>query len=69
MNLQRFEFTAGNSAKFWEISQDGLNIFIRFGRIGTNGQTQTKTFDTSERAARERSKLVAEKLKKGYIER
>ena len=69
VNLQRFEFTAGNSAKFWEISQDGLNIIIRFGRIGTNGQTQTKTFDTSERAARERSKLVAEKLKKGYIER
>jgi len=65
---QRLEYVAGGSAKFWEISQDGATLTIRWGRLGTGGQSQTKTFDTPERAAREREKLAAEKLRKGYQE-
>ena len=34
--------------------------------IGAQGQTQTKTFDSEERAQREAEKLTAEKLRKGY---
>lgn len=65
---RRFEFTEGSSRKFWEIGQDDIHLIIRFGRIGTNGQSQTKTFADAERVTREMNKLIAEKVKKGYAE-
>ena len=39
---------------------------MRFGRIGTSGQEQTKDFTTADLAKKEHDKLVAEKTKKGY---
>lgn len=66
--LRRFEFTEGGSKKFWEIGQTGGDMTVRYGRIGTNGQTQTKTFPDEARAAREVQKLIAEKVRKGYTE-
>jgi predicted DNA-binding WGR domain protein len=63
---QRLEFVEGRSSKFWEVAQDGCTITVRYGRIGTLGQKQTKTFDTAERARLEAEKLTAEKLRKGY---
>jgi predicted DNA-binding WGR domain protein len=66
--LRRFEFTEGGSKKFWEIGQTGCDMSVRYGRIGTNGQTQTKTFPDEARTAREVQKLIAEKMKKGYLE-
>jgi len=42
---------------------------VRFGRIGTPGQSQTKNFSDAEHARRESDKLIAEKLKKGYVEK
>ena len=54
--------------KFWEISLSGNSFTVRFGRIGTAGQSQTKTFADEARAKREAENLVAEKLKKGYVE-
>jgi predicted DNA-binding WGR domain protein len=65
---RHFEFSEGSSNKFWEISLDGSSFTVQFGRIGTSGQTQTKSFDSPEKAQREHDKLVAEKLKKGYVE-
>jgi uncharacterized protein (TIGR02996 family) len=41
---------------------------VTFGRVGTNGQAQTKEFPDAATATKERDKLVAEKLKKGYVE-
>lgn len=66
--LRRFEFVEGGSKKFWEIGQTGCDMTVRYGRIGTNGQTQTKTFPDEARTAREVQKLIAEKVKKGYAE-
>jgi hypothetical protein len=43
---QRFELTAGTSDKFWEVSVDGTDVEVRFGRNGTNGQTNIKSFPT-----------------------
>ncbi|WP_395743998.1 WGR domain-containing protein [Prosthecobacter sp.] len=68
MGMQRFEFTEGGSKKFWEIGQSGCDMTVRYGRIGTNGQTQTKTFSDEARARREVQKLIAEKVRKGYTE-
>ena len=58
----------GKSNKFWEIEVDGKSFTVRYGRIGTNGQTQTKTFPDEARTTREAQKLIAEKVKKGYTE-
>ena len=64
-----FELADGKSSKFWEITLSGNDVTTRWGRIGTAGQSTTKTYDTSGRAQTEHDKLVAEKTKKGYVER
>lgn len=65
---RHFEFVEGGSAKFWEISVNGNDVIVRFGRMGTQGQTQTKAFDNADAAARHAEKLIGEKRKKGYVE-
>ncbi|HEX9048378.1 MAG TPA: DNA ligase, partial [Verrucomicrobiae bacterium] len=64
-----FEFVAGNSNKFWEVSQSGNNVTTRWGRIGTTGQSKTKTFADNNAAAKVVEKLVDEKTEEGYVEK
>lgn len=65
---RRFEFVGGTSAKFWEVTYGGCEVTVRYGRLGTDGQSLTKTF-TDEAAARMHAeKLIGEKTKKGYKE-
>ncbi len=64
--MKRFEFIEGGSRKFWEIGQNGNEMSVRYGRIGTIGQTQSKTFADEARTGREVQKLINEKVKKGY---
>ncbi|HUR47167.1 MAG TPA: WGR domain-containing protein [Candidatus Saccharimonadales bacterium] len=64
-----FEFVDGGSSKFWEITLAEKSFTVRFGRLGTAGQTQSKSFADEDRATREAQKLIAEKLKKGYTEK
>lgn len=66
--MRRFEFVDGGSAKFWEITTSGNDVTVRFGRLGTQGQTQTKSFADAAAAARHAEKLIGEKTKKGYVE-
>ena len=47
--MRRFEFVGGTSAKFWEISHAGAAVTVRFGRLDTNGQSQTKNLGTRGR--------------------
>ena len=65
---RHFEFVEGNSAKFWEISTNGTDVTVTFGRLSTDGQTQTKTLPDAEAAAKHANKLIGEKTKKGYQE-
>jgi DNA ligase-1 len=65
---RRFEFREDGSEKFWEISRSGGDVTVRFGRIGTNGQTQTKSFADEASAVKHADKLIAEKTAKGYVE-
>ena len=65
---RRFEFVGGTSAKFWEIDQAGKDVTVRFGRLGTSGQEQTKSLPTPEAAQRHVEKLVDQKRAKGYVE-
>ncbi|MGV3621283.1 MAG: WGR and DUF4132 domain-containing protein [Archangium sp.] len=66
--MRRFELSEGSSNKFWQIELQGKGFTVNYGRIGTNGQTQTKAFDTEAKAKAEHDKLVSEKTKKGYAE-
>ncbi|HET9957310.1 MAG TPA: WGR domain-containing protein, partial [Polyangiaceae bacterium] len=66
--MRRFEFSEGNSNKFWQVEQKGESLLIQWGKIGTNGQSQTKDFTNDAKAKSEADKLIAEKKKKGYVE-
>ena len=68
-SARHFEFVGDGSKKFWEISRTGTSFTVRFGRIGTPGQSQTKAFPDEASARRAAEGLIAEKLKKGYVER
>lgn len=66
--MQRFELIEGKSSKFWEVEIQGATLAVRFGRIGTNGQSQTKEFADTAAVEKERDKLIREKTGKGYKE-
>jgi uncharacterized protein (TIGR02996 family) len=66
--MRTFEFDDGKSHKFWNIELTGTSFTVTYGKVGTQGQTQTKSFPDVTRARKEHDKLVAEKLKKGYSE-
>jgi predicted DNA-binding WGR domain protein len=68
MARREFHFTEGTSNKFWIIELEGDAFTVRFGRIGTDGQTQEKEFGTEAEALKAYEKLIAEKIKKGYEE-
>lgn len=68
MSSRYFEFVGGNSAKFWEVGVRGSQVTVRYGRIGTQGQTLNKQFDDPGMADRHVQKLIAQKRAKGYAE-
>ncbi|MCA9617547.1 MAG: WGR domain-containing protein [Myxococcales bacterium] len=66
--MRRFELVAGSSSKFWEVEVDGADVVVRYGRIGTDGQTRRKAHRDAAQAATAADKLVREKVAKGYLE-
>ncbi|MEI7688162.1 MAG: AAA domain-containing protein, partial [Planctomycetota bacterium] len=63
------EFIEGASKKFWEILVEGSQHTVRFGRIGAQGQSRTKSFPDEAAARRDAERLLREKVVKGYSER
>ena len=66
--VQYFEFHDEKSHKFWEISVQGSRHTVRLGRIGTKGQSQSKTFADQPAAERDAQRLIHEKTGTGYAE-
>jgi uncharacterized protein (TIGR02996 family) len=66
--MRTFEYRDGTSAKFWAIDLRGKRLTVRYGKIGTAGQAQTKEFADPAAARKEHDRLVAEKVGKGYVE-
>ena len=66
--MQRFEFKDGKSSKFWEVEVEGDAVTFRYGKIGTDGRVETKTFASAAKAEAEADKKIREKTKKGYVE-
>jgi predicted DNA-binding WGR domain protein len=65
--FEQYIFQDGASNKFWEVGINHTKLYVRFGKIGTKGQTQIKSFADNESAIKEKEKLVIEKKKKGYV--
>ncbi|NHZ88574.1 DUF4132 domain-containing protein [Massilia sp. CCM 8733] len=66
--MRRFELSDGTSNKFWEISQDGSDLTVCYGKIGTAGTTQCKNHAYAAKAGAAMDKLIREKTGKGYAE-
>jgi predicted DNA-binding WGR domain protein len=66
--VRHFEFKDDKSNKFWQIEQSDSELNLRWGKIGTQGQSQTKSFDNEAKASAAMTKLVKEKTGKGYVE-
>jgi predicted DNA-binding WGR domain protein len=66
--VRRFTYASGSSDKFWSVGRDGATVTVHFGRVGTDGQTQVKELPSGSEAEAHVTKLVTQKLKKGYTE-
>ena len=64
-----FEFVEGTSSKFWEITTKGNDVTTRYGKIGTDGRSTTKSFDDTTSAKAFAEKIIGEKTKSGYTEK
>ncbi|MGU3421748.1 DUF4132 domain-containing protein [Methylobacterium sp. D54C] len=65
--MERYELVEGSAAKFWEVGVSGPTLTVRFGRLGTQGQSKDKTCADAAAAVKEKDKLVREKTAKGYV--
>ncbi|ELX6117581.1 WGR and DUF4132 domain-containing protein [Escherichia coli] len=66
--MRHFIYQDEKSHKFWAVEQQGNELHINWGKVGTNGQSQIKSFADAAAAAKAELKLIAEKTKKGYVE-
>jgi predicted DNA-binding WGR domain protein len=62
------EFEEGTSSKFWRARVEGKTLYVNYGKIGSNGQTQVKDFAEAAAAQAEYDRLVRDKRKKGYAD-
>ena len=56
------------SNKFWDIEYSGKEQKITFGKIGTKGRETIKEYSNEQECVKESEKLIAQKIKKGYVE-
>ncbi|EEQ2264800.1 WGR and DUF4132 domain-containing protein [Escherichia coli] len=66
--MRHFIYQDEKSHKFWAVEQQGNELHISWGKVGTQGQSQVKNFADVAAAEKAKLKLIAEKTKKGYVE-
>ena len=57
-SVRRFELVDEKSSKFWEVSHFRSVFTVRYGRIGTEGQTKDKDQGSADKTATEVEKLI-----------
>jgi superfamily I DNA and/or RNA helicase/predicted DNA-binding WGR domain protein len=57
---------SSDAEKFWQIAQDNMQLQIRFGRVGTKGQIQVRSFNSEGEASVIKEQLINEHLAIGY---
>lgn len=63
-----FIYQDEKSQKFWNIDIGDTTFSVNYGRLGTQGQTQEKSFANAEDCQKAAQKAIDEKIKKGYTE-
>ncbi|HEI8762718.1 TPA: WGR and DUF4132 domain-containing protein [Klebsiella oxytoca] len=66
--MKSFIYQDEKSHKFWAVEQQDNELHLSWGKVGTSGQSQIKTFADSATAAKAKQKLIGEKTRKGYAE-
>jgi uncharacterized protein (TIGR02996 family) len=66
--MRTFEYSDARSHKFWNIEVQANTCTVHFGKVGTAGQTSTKTLADEAAAQATADRLIGEKLGKGYRE-
>ena len=66
--MKTYIYQDEKSHKFWAVEQQENELHISWGKVGTNGQNQVKSFADAAAAEKAKLKLIAEKTKKGYVE-
>ncbi|EEW6052711.1 WGR and DUF4132 domain-containing protein [Escherichia coli] len=66
--MKTYIYQDEKSHKFWAVEQQRNELHITWGKVGTNGQSQVKSFADAAAAEKAELKLIAEKTKKGYVE-
>ncbi|EFM1543592.1 WGR and DUF4132 domain-containing protein [Escherichia coli] len=66
--MKSYIYQDEKSHKFWAVEQQGNELHISWGKVGTQGQSQVKNFADVAAAEKAKLKLIVEKTKKGYVE-
>ncbi|EHA2033572.1 WGR and DUF4132 domain-containing protein [Escherichia coli] len=66
--MKSYIYQDEKSHKFWAVEQQGNELHISWGKVGTQGQSQVKNFADVAAAEKAKLNLIAEKTKKGYVE-
>lgn len=66
--MRTFVLRDGKTEKFWHIETRGDRYTVTSGKVGTRGQTRTTSFADAKKAQAESDKLIAAKLRAGYVE-
>lgn len=53
----------GSAHKFYEVTVDGSEMSVRYGRIGDAGQTQITTYPSEAKALASAAKKIGEKVR------
>ena len=70
-----YKNVAENASKFWEISLNGKQVYVTYGRIGIDSpatkeiKIKGKPFKSKEEAKAYVEGKIREKINKGYIEK
>jgi predicted DNA-binding WGR domain protein len=62
-------FIFDKSQKYWSIEKENLSFLINYGKLGADGNKTEKRFASKADCQNEFEKLIAEKIKKGYVEK
>lgn len=66
--MYRLEFSEGSADKFWQIERNKTEVLLSWGRKGSSGQSQQKSFATEAEAESFLQQQLIAKLKKGYLQ-
>lgn len=64
--MYQLAFSDDKANKFWRIERQGTEVTLNWGRTGTHGQTQVKSFGDEGEAEQFLQQQLKAKLKKGY---